>query len=174
MTSTGPRAAGDRVGHDDGHRRRGLTPAQIYCLGIGAALLFAGVFGFFADASFDTSGSGDADVAGNANGALQGDSFLGFEVNGWHNVVHILSGIVLIAAWRKRKSAKTVALAFGVVYGLVTIIGLIDGNDVLGFIPVNAADNVLHLIISLAGIAAALVSRTDGDPARTTGHARTA
>ena len=138
---------------DDG-RHTGRTPAQWYCLLAGAALLLAGIFGFIADATFD---------AGNN---LNGDSFLGFEVNGWHNVVHILSGVVLLAAYSKRKPAKTVALAFGVVYGLVTIIGLIDGNDVLGIIPVNPADNILHLALSLAGILAAFASPTDERPRR--------
>jgi hypothetical protein len=144
---------------DDG-RHTGRTPAQWYCLLAGAALLLAGIFGFIADATFDVGGSADGE-AGNANGMLQGDSFLGFEVNGWHNVVHLLSGLVLLAAFSRRKPAKTVALAFGVVYGLVTIIGLIDGNDVLGVIPVNPADNVLHLALSVVGILAALASPTD-------------
>lgn len=144
---------------DDG-RHTGRTPAQWYCLLTGAALLLAGIFGFIADATFDTGGGTDND-GGNAGGALQGDSFLGFEVNGWHNVVHILSGIVLLAAFSKRKPAKTAALIFGVVYGIVTIIGMIDGNDVLGIIPVNPADNILHLALSLAGILAAFASPTD-------------
>jgi hypothetical protein len=145
---------------DDG-RHTGRTPAQWYCLLAGAALLLAGIFGFIADASFDTAGSADTDVGGNADGMLQGDSFLGFEVNGWHNVVHLLSGLVLLAAFSRRRPAKTVALAFGVVYGVVTLIGLIDGNDVLGLIPVNPADNVLHLALSAVGILAALSSPTD-------------
>ncbi len=42
--------------------------------------------------------------------------------------------------------------------------GFVDGNDVLGLIPVNAADNVLHLLIAALGIAAGLASRED--PAR--------
>lgn len=145
--------------HDGRHT--GRTPAQWYCLLAGAALLLAGLFGFIADATFDVGGGADGDPNGNANGMLQGDSFLGFEVNGWHNVVHVLSGIVLLAAFNRRRPAKTVALAFGVVYGLVTIIGLVDGNDVLGIIPVNPADNVLHLALSLVGILAAVVSPTD-------------
>src|SRR3712207_9557667 len=89
--------------HDDRTRgvttredRRGLTPAQLYCLLAGLALLLAGIFGFIADASFDTSASADTDAAGNANGQLQGDSFLGFEVTGWHNLVHIASGVLLL------------------------------------------------------------------------------
>ena len=103
-------------------------------------------------------------TTGNADGALQGDGFLGFEVNGWHNVVHLLSGIVLLAAMRRRKTAKTVAIAFGLVYGLVALIGLIDGNDVLGFIPVNPADNVLHIVLSAVGVITGVFS--DGDDRR--------
>jgi Domain of unknown function (DUF4383) len=144
---------------EDG-RHTGRTPAQWYCLLAGLGLLLAGVFGWIADASFDTGASADADPGGNANGALQGDSFLGFEVNGWHNLIHLLSAIVLLAAFSRRRPAKTVALAFGLVYGVVTIIGIIDGNDVLGLIPVNPADNVLHIVLSAAGILAALISPT--------------
>jgi hypothetical protein len=157
---------------DDG-RETGRTPAQWYCLLAGAALLLAGIFGFIADATFDTGLSGTDNDGGNAGGALQGDSFLGFEVNGWHNVVHILSGVVLLAAFSKRKPAKTVALAFGIVYGLVAIIGLIDGNDVLGLIPVNPADNILHIALSAVGILAALVSPTDEHRGTGKGHSAT-
>lgn len=161
----------------DKQNEHGRTPAQWYCYLAGAALLLAGIFGFLADATFDTGGGTDS-AGGNVGGMLQGDSFLGFEVNGWHNVVHILSGLFLLALAGKRKTAKTAALAFGIVYGIVTIIGLIDGNDVLGFIPVNPADNVLHLVLSLAGIGTALASDADDrDVVRTgsgsgTGRAR--
>ena len=136
----------------------GMTPAQWYCLLAGISLLLAGILGFIADATFDTAGGSDPE-GGNVGGALQGDSFLGFEVNGWHNYVHILSGLLLLAAFRRRGPAKTVALAFGVVYGLVAIIGLIDGNDVLGVIPVNPADNILHIALSALGILTGLMSR---------------
>ena len=147
---------------DGSGRRRGLTPAQWYCLLVGLSLLLAGVFGFLADASFDTGGTADTDRLGNADGQLQGDGFLGFEVNAWHNIVHLLSGVVLLAAFRRRGPAKTVALAFGVVYGVVALIGLIDGSDVLGIIPVNGADNVLHIALSALGILTGLMSRGDG------------
>ena len=155
MAAPGARAVGTG---DGAHRRHGLTPAQIYCLAIGATLLLVGLLGFIADATFDTGATGRDDDGGNAGGALQGDSFLGFEVNGWHNVVHILSGVLLLASFRLRGAAKTAALAFGVVYGIVTVIGLIDGNDVLGLIPVNPADNVLHLLLSALGVVSGLVS----------------
>jgi hypothetical protein len=165
-TSQGARAAGARPGNGAaaGRDRQGMTPAQWYCLLAGASLLLAGILGFISDATFDTGTK------------IQGDGFLGFEVNGWHNLVHILSGLVLLSAFSRRGAAKTVALAFGLVYGLVAIIGLIDGNDVLGLIPINPADNILHLALSAVGVLAALVSPTDehrGDRTATSERGRT-
>ena len=128
------------------------TPAQIYSLAFGATLLLVGILGFIADSSFDT-GSG-----------VQGGDLIVFEVNGWHNLVHIASGLVGLALWRSLTGARNFALGFGLVYGVVTLWGFVDGNDVLGLIPVNTADNVLHLAIAALGIAAGLASRED--PAR--------
>jgi len=126
-------------------RRR--TPAQWYCLLAGASLLLAGAFGFVSDSSFST---GDG---------VDGDLFLGFEVNAIHNLIHLASGLVLLAAASKRGSARAVALGFGLVYGLVAIIGLADGSDVLGLIPINSADNVLHVALAALGVIAGLMSR---------------
>jgi hypothetical protein len=168
MAQVGAHSLGGTGHGEAGRTDRGrFTPAQGYCLAAGLALLLAGIFGFLADSSFDTGGGADTDRLGNANGQLQGDGFLGFEVNAWHNIVHVLSGLLLLAAFRRRGPAKKVALAFGVVYGIVAIIGLIDGNDVLGIIPVNAADNVLHIALSLLGIGASLISRGDDHQATT-------
>jgi uncharacterized protein DUF4383 len=125
------------------------TPAQWYCLLGGLALLLAGAFGFISDSNFDT---GDG---------VQGDLFLGFEVNAIHNLIHVASGLVLLVASPKRASARAVALGFGLVYGLVAIIGLIDGEDVLGLIPINSADNLLHIALAALGIITGLISRDD-------------
>jgi hypothetical protein len=153
---------GGHVGYEDArHRDRGRTPAQWYCLLAGLALLLAGILGFLVDSTFDTGSD------------IDGDALVGFEVNGWHNIVHILSGLLLLAASAKRASAKTVALLFGIVYGAVALIGLIAGDNVLGLIPVNPADNILHIALSLAGIVAALASDADDRDNRAstaTGH----
>lgn len=137
-------SSGRAIARDD---RR--TPAQWYCLLAGLSLLLAGIFGFISDSTFDT---GDG---------VQGDLFLGFEVNAIHNLVHLASGLVLLAASPKRASARAVALGFGLVYGLVAIIGLVDGSDVLGLIPVNSADNLLHIALAALGILTGLISRDD-------------
>ena len=122
------------------------TPAQIYSLVFGATLLLVGIVGFAADSSFD------------AGANVSGDELVVFEVNGWHKLVHTASGLLGLALWRNPATARSFALGFGLVYGLVTLLGFIDGNDVLGLLPVNAADNVLHLAISAAGILAGLAS----------------
>jgi hypothetical protein len=48
-------------------------------------------------------------------------------------------------------------------YGLVTIIGWIDGHDVLGLFPVDTADNLLHTFLSLSALAFGLMSAPDGE-----------
>ena len=135
------------------------TPAQIYSLAFGATLLLVGILGFIAESSFNTGANVD------------GSNLIIFEVNGWHNLVHIASGLLGLALWRNPATARSFALGFGAVYLLVTLYGFADGNDIIGLLPVNAADNVLHLIISVAGIAAGLVSSAERRPSRT---ARTA
>src|SRR5215213_11923580 len=125
---------------------RDRTPAQLYSLLFGIVLLAVGIFGFIADSSFGTGSDVD------------GSDFIVFEVNGWHNIVHILSGLLGLALARRRDTARAYALGFGAVYLVVTIWGFITGDQVLWLVPVDAADNLLHLAIAVAGIAAGLAS----------------
>ena len=129
------------------------TPAQLYSLVFGATLLVAGIAGFLVDSSFGPLG---ADV--------EGSNLILFEVNGIHNIVHLASGALGLALWRNPASARLFALGFGAVYLLVTVLGFAMGTNVLGLIPINAADNVLHLTIAVIGIAAGLASRTVAEP----------
>lgn len=129
----------------------GRTPAQVYALVFGVTLLVAGIAGFVADSSFGDLGSG-----------VQGDDLIVFEVNGWHNLVHIASGVLGLALMGTASGARAYALGFGTVYLAVAIWGFIDGNDVIGLIPVNSADNWLHVAIAVTGILAAVAS----DPRR--------
>ena len=66
----------------------------------------------------------------------------------------------------RHATARTAALAFAGIYAVVTVIGLADGHDVLGLLPVNAADNVLHAVLAIGGVLAALSSRGDRDDDR--------
>jgi Domain of unknown function (DUF4383) len=63
-----------------------------------------------------------------------------------------------------RSLVQTVALAFGIVYLLVGILGLLPfvggsytqtNSNLLGFVPINLLHNIVHLVIGIAGIAAA-------------------
>ena len=135
-------------------RNRGRSAAQWFCLIIGGTLVLIGLLGFLAEATFDTS-------AGSDPGAVDGENFILFEVNGWHNVVHMLSGAFLLALSGKHRTARTAALAFGAIYAVVTVIGLIDGHDVLGVLPINPADNVLHILLTITALAVGLVSDRD-------------
>jgi hypothetical protein len=141
-------------------RHRGRSAAQWFCLIVGGTLVVVGLLGFLAEATFDTS-------AGSDPGALDGENFILFEVNGWHNVVHIASGLFLLALAGRHRTARTAALSFGAIYGVVTVIGLIDGHDVLGLIPVNPADNVLHILLTVTALAAGLASDRDRRDVRT-------
>lgn len=122
------------------------TFAQWYCVVAGVVLVVAGLLGFVADSSFDTGST------------LNGDKLFGLEVNGWHNLVHLASGVVLLAAANTRPTAKSVSWAFAGVYLIVFLWGLIDGNNVLGLFPINPPDNVLHVILALAAGLCAYVS----------------
>jgi hypothetical protein len=80
------------------------------------------------------------------------------DVNGWHNLVHLLTGLAGLAVARSYNGSRAYAIGFGAIYALVAIWGFVigSGESILGFLPVNSEDNVLHLLIALAGIGAGL------------------
>lgn len=136
----------------------GRTVAQLFALLLGLVLIAVGAFGFIANATFE-----QAQLAINFQGdPVNGDLFLGFEVNGWHNVVHIASGALLLLGGLSRSAAPGVLIAFALVYAAVTVLGFIDERNLLGIIPVNTADNFLHatltvlaLVVGILGVAEA-------------------
>jgi hypothetical protein len=76
-----------------------------------------------------------------------------FEVDSVHNVIHLLSGVVALLAATTHKNARLYFQVFGIVYGLVTIAGVISGeNSLFGFIAHNVADIFLHAIITIAAL----------------------
>jgi hypothetical protein len=80
------------------------------------------------------------------------------DVNGWHNVIHLATGLLGLAVWRSYSASRGYAIAFGAIYGAIAIWGLVigSGESILGIVPINTEDNVLHLLIALAGIFAGL------------------
>jgi hypothetical protein len=126
----------------------GKTLAQVYALTLGAVLVLVGLVGFLVEPSF---GIGDS---------AQRGTLIAFDINGWHNVVHVLSGIAGIALAGTAAKARMYCIGYGVVYVLVTILGFVvgDGGLLLSLIPINTADNLLHLVIALTGIGIGLSS----------------
>jgi hypothetical protein len=142
------------------------SPARLYCLLVGAVLVVAGIIGFFYEASFATGDSIRVD-----------DAFGVLEVNGWHNLVHIAIGALLLAA--AGSAARPAALFVGVLYLVLCILGFIaTGDGGIGFIaendtlvrlvPVNNEDNVLHLVLGITGVLAAFATRSTGRAAPAT------
>ena len=75
-----------------------------------------------------------------------------FQVDLLHNLVHLATGgaAVYLTMTQGEKGAILFGKVFAVVYGLVTVLGLLTGNA-LGMpdvVPVNVADNVLHIALT--------------------------
>jgi hypothetical protein len=121
------------------------SPARLYATVVGAVLTILGIIGFFYSASFGSPGTVD-------------EVFGIFAVNGWHNVLHLATGLLGLAA--AGYAARTYALAVGLLYLVVAIWGFIigGGDSILSIVPVNAEDNVLHLLLGVIGLAAGAAS----------------
>lgn len=93
-----------------------------------------------------------------------------FEVDLSHNLVHVLSGVLLVGgALMSARYAKYAALLVGVVYGLVTLLGFLtlgsnESVELLGVLHVNANDNWLHLVLTVALLAVGLYTKDDAAP----------
>ena len=105
-------------------------------------------------------------VLGFIPGVTTGGELLGiFHVDAVHNVVHLLSGVVALFCAGSHSVAKGYFKIFGVVYGLVTIIGLLGSGSILGLFTVDGADNVLHLIIAVSALALGFGGPKKSEPA---------
>lgn len=76
-----------------------------------------------------------------------------FQVSVLHNIVHLVYGVAGIVAAARETASRLYLLLGGIMYLLVWVYGLLAvTNDTLNFLPVNHADNWLHL-----GLAAAMI-----------------
>jgi uncharacterized protein DUF4383 len=77
-----------------------------------------------------------------------------FHVNPAHNAVHLLTGVIaLVAGMAGVGASKTFFKIFGVVYGLVAVLGFVVGDGMLlGLISNNAADTWLHVGIAVVSL----------------------
>jgi hypothetical protein len=123
----------------------GRTVPQLLALAFGVVYLLVGLAGFLV--------TGFDDFASHTD-----ETLLGFEVNPLHNIVHILIGAAGIALSRTLAQARLYGWLLVAGYGLVFLYGLyaVDNPDD-NFLSINAADNVLHILTVLAGLAIALL-----------------
>jgi hypothetical protein len=124
---------------------RGKTIPEILGLAFGAIYLLVGIVGFFVT-GFDDFFAHDT-----------GETLLGFEINGMHNVVHILIGVAGLVLSRTLAGARTYGWLLAVGYGAAFVYGLLAIGEDWDFLSINAADNVLHILTALVGLVIALL-----------------
>ena len=120
-----------------GSRSINSTVALVF----GVVYALVGVVGFFV--------SGDVPFAGE-----QGDPLILFDVNGLHNIVHLLIGVALIAAAKRTDSARAANVAIGATYVVLGVLGPVINDSPVDVIGLNGPDHLLHLVsgIALLGI----------------------
>lgn len=131
---------------------RGRSPVQIAALAVGAVFLLVGVLGFIPGV---TTHYDMLTVAGHHSGAL----LLGlFNVSVLHNIVHLAFGIAGVALARTVAGARGFLIVGGIIYAVLWIYGLvIDRHSAANFVPVNSADNWLHLGLAIGMLALGLL-----------------
>ncbi|NYI79785.1 DUF4383 domain-containing protein [Nocardioides panzhihuensis] len=127
------------------------TPLQIAATVVGATFLLVGVLGFIPGVTTDYD---SMTFAGHESQAM----LLGiFQVSILHNIVHLLfgiAGLVLASTW---SGARGYLIGGGAIYLVLWIYGLvIDHGSHANFVPLNDADNWLHLILGAGMIALGL------------------
>jgi hypothetical protein len=136
------------------------TNVQKASMAVGAVFLLVGILGFVPGV---TGNYDQLHLAGHHSEAM----LLGlFQVSALHNVVHLLFGVAGIVLAKTASGARSFLLYGGIIYLVLFIYGLVIPQDTAGnFVPVNGADNVLHLLLGVGMVALALVL-TKGHKAR--------
>ena len=135
------------------------TNLQKAATAVAAVFLLVGVLGFIPGI---TTEYGDMTFAGHDSGA----QLLGvFGVSILHNVVHLLFGVAGLVLARSWSGARAFLVGGGAVYLVLWLYGLlIDQDSSANFVPVDDADNWLHLALGLGMVALGLLlSRPEDD-----------
>jgi len=117
-----------------------------FALGIGVVYVVVGILGFL-PGIVQPPPSGAPDLAVDAGyGYLMGM----FPINVAHNIVHLIIGILGVVSYRAFDSARLFSRGLAIVYGLLTIMGLIPGmNTTFGLVPIFGNDIWLHALSAL-------------------------
>jgi hypothetical protein len=122
-----------------------MPAVRIAALVVGALFLVVGIAGFIPGLTTHTD---MLTWAGHHSGSM----LLGvFAVSVLHNVVHLAFGIAGLLASRTDTAARGFLVVAGVIYLVLTLYGVvIDHASSANFVPLNTADNWLHLALGLA------------------------
>jgi hypothetical protein len=124
------------------------TPVQKAALVVGIVFLVVGIAGFIPGI---TTNVDQMPFAGHESPAL----LMGvFQVSILHNIVHLLFGVAGLALARTYSGSKNFLIWGGAVYALLWIYGLLVAEDsAANFVPMNDADDWLHLVLAIGMIA---------------------
>ncbi len=143
-------------------RAMSRTPVQLAAAVFGVVFLLVGILGFIPGITTDYD---QLSLAGHMSDA----ALLGiFNVSVLHNVVHLLFGVAGLALARTPAAARGYLVGGGVIYLVLFVYGLlIDFDSAANFVPLNSADNWLHLVLGVVMIALGLLLGRAGTRAGT-------
>jgi hypothetical protein len=74
-----------------------------------------------------------------------------FQVSILHNIVHLLFGVAGLTLARTIRSARNYLIGGGIIYLVLFLYGLlVSQNSSANFVPLNTADDILHLVLGIA------------------------
>lgn len=137
------------------HNDRDKTLAQKLAFLFGVTFLIAGIGGFIPGITTDLYDG--LEFAGNDGSS----ELLGlFKVSILHNIVHALFAIGIFMAATHRGALKYL-LYSGIAYIVLFLIGLVNAGD---WVPINGADDYLHIGLALGLLGAWAASKGAHDP----------
>ncbi|WP_229402206.1 DUF4383 domain-containing protein [Micromonospora okii] len=131
-----------------GTANTGRHPVRTAAQVVGVVFLLVGILGFIPGITTDY---GTMKFAGHESEA----KLLGlFQVSILHNLVHLAFGVAGLALARTISGARAYLIGGGAIYLVLWLYGLvIDHNSGANFVPLNGADNWLHLFLGVGMIA---------------------
>jgi hypothetical protein len=96
------------------------------------------------------------------DGTVNGETWLGLEVNGWSDLLFIGTGAALMFGAPLHWGAKSLSLIVGLVFAAAAVISFVDGDDVLGIFAANGRTTLVWAIAAAVLIVLALLPRVGG------------